>query len=170
MSAATAVIGQRAELLAKLHLTRRLNIDVHRFDEGGRLALDFICTIRSKEVPGFLPFGVFVWGTTEDLATEEEAAAFGRTKWKQRDRWAYCMPVIALAYSMESDDGFFCWIVEPCKDTGKLLNVSHLRFKPFGPKQLDRVIKRIVGWYRTMQSNIVTEAGETDASECRDDE
>jgi len=170
MNEATEGIGVRAELLAKLHLTRRLNVDVHPFDEGGKAALDFVCTIRSKDVRGFLPFGVIVWGTAKGLPTEDEATAFVRLRLRNTERPMYCMPVIALAFSMDNDEGYFGWIVEPCKETGKLLTVSRVRCKQFNAKQLDRITKRITGWYRTTQNNLIVEAEESSSSDCADDE
>ena len=168
MSEATEGIGLRAELLAKLHLTRRLNVDVHPFDEGGKGTLELVCTIRSKEVRGFLPFGVMVWGTAKGLPTEDDATALARLRLKKTDRPMYCIPVIALVFSMENDEGYFCWIAEPCNETGKLLTVSRVRCKQFNAKQLDRITKRISDWYQIMQNDLIVEAEEASSSACPD--
>jgi hypothetical protein len=168
MTAATEIVGHRAELLARLHLTRRLNVDVHRFDEGGTAALDFICTVRSKEVAGFLPFGVFVWGTDKQLADERAAGVFVKSRMKHGLKGAYCFPVIALAFSMEHDVGHFCWIVEPCDDSGQLRNHTDLRCVEFTPKQLNRLLKRVVNWYRHLQERLIVPSDDVALTDCGD--
>ena len=71
-----AMIEKRSELLARVALTRGLNVDVHPFADSPDTGIDLICTIRpdpDDEVHGFLPFAVIVWGTAKELATEDEA-------------------------------------------------------------------------------------------------
>ena len=63
MSGESALVSERAELLARVFLTRRMNVEVHDFDSKGERGIDLICTIRDEDVNGFLPFGVIVWGT-----------------------------------------------------------------------------------------------------------
>src|SRR5438105_4159880 len=90
------MIGRRSELLANVVLTRRLNIDVHSFgtkDDGP----DLLCTIRpdpEEEIHGFLPFGVFVWGTSKELASVQEATRFARSQRAKIRKEVFVMPVI----------------------------------------------------------------------------
>src|SRR5215470_10069126 len=83
MSPQADMIGRRAELLARVVLTRRLNIDVFPLDTGGDMGLDYLCSIRDEKIPGFLPFGVLVWGTSDELNTSEDAAKHVRAKRKK---------------------------------------------------------------------------------------
>lgn len=159
MSEASEGIGLRAELLAKLHLTRRLNVDVHPFHSGADGGLDFVCTIRSKE-PGFLAFGVIVWATSKELSDEAEATSFARLRLRKIVKPPYLIPVIALVYSMNDDRGFFCWIVEPSREGEKLSTISHVACKTFDVQQLDRIIERITEWYRRVQGNLIVQANE----------
>ena len=65
MSTQTDLADERALLLARVSLTRRLNVDVHPF-EGRDDGLDLICTVRDNRARGFLQFGVMVWGTAKE--------------------------------------------------------------------------------------------------------
>ena len=155
------MIGHRSELLARVVLTRRLNIDVVPFEEGGEMALDFLCTIRDGKVPGFLLFGVVVRGTATELHGPEDVAkhlSSFRKKLKSRTR--YFIPVIVLVFSMHKDEAFFSWLVEPCEDTGQLVEVSDLEFKEFDLKELDRMTRRITNWYKRLEKTVVSDARE----------
>ena len=164
------MIGRRSELLATVVLTRRLNIDVHSFGtkDGGP---DLICTIRpepGEELHGFLPFGVFVWGTSKELASEQEATRFARSQRAKIRKEPFLLPVIVLLFSMKKDEAYFAWLVEPCKDSAKLRQSTDLDFTLFDAKQLDRMISRIKKWYERMQTTILADAGGMDPARCRD--
>jgi hypothetical protein len=164
------MIGRRSELLANVVLTRRLNVDVHSFgakDDGPTL----ICTIRpdpEEEIHGFLPFGVFVWGTSKELASAQEATRFARSQRAKIRQEVFVIPVIVLLFSMKKDEAYFAWLVEPCKDSPKLMHLTDLEFTLFDGKQLDRMISRIKKWYHRMQTTVLADAGENDSAHCPD--
>jgi hypothetical protein len=148
-------VGRRAELLARVALTRRLNVDVLPFDEKRDAGIDFIGVIRNDEVKGFLPFAVVVWGTAKQLDSEREANLFGRQKPSITKRGQFFMPVVALLFSMHQDEAFYAWLVEPSKDTTKLLNAEVPTFKTFDGREFDKMISRIVKWYHRLQERVV---------------
>jgi hypothetical protein len=160
------MVGHRSELLAKVALTRRLNIDVFDFDMGGEMRIDLLCSIRDASIPGFLPFGVLVWGTSDPLETSEELAKHVRGRRKKPDkRTRYFFPVIVLLFSMHNDEAFYAWLVEPCENSTRLVDVADLDFKPFDTKQLDRVTRRITNWYKHLAADI---RPDNDSSPCPD--
>jgi hypothetical protein len=164
------MIGRRSELLATVVLTRRLNVDVHSFGTKDD-SPDLICTIRpdpEEKLHGFLPFGVFVWGTPKELASEQEATRFARSQRAKIPNELFLLPIIVLLFSMKKDEAYFAWLVEPCKDSAKLMHLTDLDFTHFDGKQLDRMISRIKKWYQRMQTTILADAGEVDSSRCRD--
>jgi hypothetical protein len=164
------LIGRRSELLATVVLTRRLNVDVHSFGAKDD-SLDLICTIRpdpEEKLHGFLPFGVFVWGTAREFASEQEATRFARSQRAKIRKEPFLIPVIVLLFSMKKDEAYFAWLVEPCKDSAKLMQLTELDFTLFDAKQLDRMISRIKKWYQRMQTTILADAGEIDALRCHD--
>jgi hypothetical protein len=170
MSTESALVGERSELLARVALTRRLNIDVLNFGAKSDQGIDMIGTIKDQEVQGFLPFGVVVWGTTGALETSAEADHFGRKKVKDLKDTSYFMPVIALLFSMQNDEAYFAWLVEPDTKSGRLMNWARPHFKPFGQKQLDLMIRKIVNWYGRMKHVIVTESHDTGPHRKSDEE
>jgi hypothetical protein len=171
MSQENQMVGHRSELLARVALTRRLNIDVFDLDTGGEMGIDLLCSIRAPTVPGFLPFGVLVWGTPDPLDTSEELAKHVRGRRKKLDkRTRYFIPVIVLLFSMHNDKEFYAWLVEPCENSTHLVDVADLDFKPFDTKQLDRVIRRITNWYKRLAADIRPDIAEIDSSQCPDDE
>jgi hypothetical protein len=171
MSQANQMVGHRSELLARVALTRRLNIDVFDMDTGGEMGIDFLCSIRDPTLPGFLPFGVLVWGTSDRLDTSEDLAKHVRRRRKKLEkRTRYFIPVIVLLFSMHNDKEFYAWLVEPREDSTHLVDVPDLDFKPFDTKQLDRVIRRITNWYKRLAADIRPEIAEIDSSQFPDDE
>jgi hypothetical protein len=171
MSHAADMIERRSELLAKVVLTRRLNIDVFRLDEAGEIGIDFLCSIRDEKIRRFLPFGVVVKGTADQLDTSEDAAKHVRTHWKKLDKRTRCFfPVIVLLFSMYKDEAFFSWLVEPCEDASRLVDVADLDFKAFDVKQLDRMTRRITNWYMRLATILFADAGEIHPSQGPDGE
>jgi len=171
MSSKADMIGYRSELLAKVVLTRRLNIDVFPLDQGGEMGIDLLCSIRDEKVPGFLPFGVLIWGTSDELDTPEDAREHARSKRKKlHKRIRYFMPVIVLLFSMHKDEAYFSWLVEPCEDSGQLLDVAELDFKVFDVKQLDHMTRRVRDWYKRLAATVTPTAATVGSSRCQDAE
>jgi hypothetical protein len=171
MSSASQMVGHRSELLARVALTRRLNIDVFNMDVGGEMGIDLLCSIRDPTVPGFLPFGVLVWGTSNSLDTSEDLAKHVRGRRKKFDkRTRYFIPVIVLLFSMHNDREFYAWLVEPREGSTHLVDVADLDFKPFDTKQLDRVNRRITNWYKRLAADIRPETAGIHSSPFPDDE
>ena len=159
MSSESAMVGERAELLARVALTRRLNVDVHPFSDKGDIGIDLICTIRDETLKGFLPFGVVVWGTARPLTHGGEVSAIARQKLRTQDT-AFFLPVIILVFSMHNDAAFFSWLAQPDPESGKLILAEKPVFRPFTLKHLDWVIDRVVAWYRKVGPELVAEASD----------
>jgi hypothetical protein len=171
MSQVAEMVGHRSELLARVALTRRLNIDVFDFDLGGEMGIDLLCAIRDTNVPGFLPFGVLVWGTAEPLDTPTELARHVRNRRRKLEkRPRYFMPVIVLLFSMHNDEAYFAWLVEPSETTAQLVDVAEPEFKTFDVKQLDRITRRITHWYKRLAVDIRPDTAEIYSSQCPNDE
>lgn len=154
-------VGRRSELLAQVALTASLDVDVYPFDVGGQSRMDMVCTIRpevERDVQGFMPFGVVLWGTAKELKTAEDATKFAKSHRKidPQKMVVYSIPVIALLFSMVNDAGYFAWVAEPEKESERLLHRKDLDFTSFDKKQLDRLILRIKKWYHRVFDTVVT--------------
>jgi hypothetical protein len=154
MSTESVMVGERAELLARVALTRRLNVSVHSFGDNGNSGIDLICTVRDDSVKGFLPFGVMVWGTARPLTHGGEVSPIARQKLKSQDT-TFFLPVMILVFSMHDDAAFFSWLVEPDPEEGKLILHTRPVFSSFTIKHLDMVVRAVVGWYQKVGSALV---------------
>lgn len=111
-------VAKRAELLAKLVLTRREGVEVVRSedpDDSGLHLVAFLPSISDQSKLPFLPcVGVEVMGTDEPLESEDTATAYVREHWEDRERKGFSFrPVVLLLFSMEGDKGYFGWLMEP---------------------------------------------------------
>jgi hypothetical protein len=159
MNAENAMAGERAKLLARVALTRRLNVSVHPFEDKDDVGIDLICTVQDDDVKGFLPFGVMVWGTPRALAHGGDVSAMARQRLKGHVT-TFFLPVIILAFSMHDDAGFFSWLVEPDPEGRKLILHTKPVFRPFTTRHLDLVVEAVVDWYRRIGSVLIeVEAG-----------
>ncbi len=161
MSTESAMIGERAELLARVALTRRLNVDVHPFADKGETGIDLICTIRDETLKGFLAFGVVVWGTATPLTHGGEVAPIARQKRKFHET-TFFLPVIILVFSMHNDAAYFSWLAQPDAESGKLIVAEKPIFRPFTVKHLNSVIDSVVAWYRKVGAELIEVAAETE--------
>jgi hypothetical protein len=149
------LVSRRAELLAQVTLTRQLNVTLHSWDALDQ-GLDFIGTLHDqKDNEVFRPFGVVVWGTARPLETEKELTEFANARIKKLNTTKYFLPVIVLAFSMQKDEGYFEWLMEPSPDGTNLSRVSKPKFKPCNVKELQMVLQRIEGWYSRLESMIL---------------
>jgi hypothetical protein len=168
-TAAAQMIERRSELLARVALTRRLNIDVHPFSDATDAEIDLICTMRPEpddEGPSFCPFGVVVWGTAKELPTADKATRYGRTRGKTRSpKTQYLMPVIVLLFSMQKDEAYFSWLVKPDNDSYKLWDMAELDFALFDNRQFDKTVNAIKKWYRRLTAALIADPSGIAASQ-----
>jgi len=151
------MVGRRSELLATVALTRRLDIEVHRMDLDS--GIDFMGIIRpepDEELQGLLLFGVVVKGTAKPLPSHLAAEKFFRAISSKSGsiNGKYFLPVIVLLFSMNHDEGYFSWLVEPDVETEALIQHPDLTFTPFDLKQLDQMTSRIKKWYEQLSVSI----------------
>jgi hypothetical protein len=149
-------IEERAELLARVALTRRDDVAVLTFEAAD---LDLFASIYGGPVRSFYGFGVMVWGTEKPLLDEMEATRHIRVRWKQLQRdqahgTTYSMPVIVLLFSMHNDAAYGAWISKPCLDKGAPtleMPEEHEAFQ-FDKRSLDHVVKSVKAWYDSLST------------------
>ena len=58
--------------------------------------------------------GVEVMGTDEPLEVEDDATAYARRHWKERQgRGFSLLPIVLFLFSMEGDKGYYSWLLKP---------------------------------------------------------
>lgn len=161
-SSNAALVAYRADILAKVALTRRPDVRLSKFDIGQLKSdstpqVDLIGTIipdADDDVAGV--FAVTVWGTDKAIPTEEAATRWMSKRWRDNlttgKNTVFHLPSIALLFSMVGDTGYYAWILEPESDPEK--SIAQLVFaeerltgRPMDAKALDTIINKIKGWY-----------------------
>jgi hypothetical protein len=153
-------VGQRAELLADLVLTRRKEVQVFRVgakDIGMDLVVRLMHPVANNQI---LPmFGVQVKGTAQPLEDERSATRLA-TQWvKARPmKGAFLFPVALLLFSMEDDTGYFGWLMEPRVAKGEepaLARPEFLEMKKITKKSVDEMLQRVVSWFEAMGKIVI---------------
>jgi len=155
-------VGRRAELLAQLVLTRRKGVSV--FSVGNAdIGIDLVANLPPMRVKGLEKpvqpsLAVLVKGTSVELDGEVDANTYARSTWKPLSANPLILsPVVVLLFSMERDQGFYSWLMEPrlygegapgldFVDTPDMTKITR--------KSIDHVFDRVESWY-TMMAGIL---------------
>jgi hypothetical protein len=155
-------VGRRAELLARLVLTRRKGVTVIDTDATGDLGLDMIVQIAEPVAKsGVAPvFGVRVKGTLADLPDDASADKYVASHWREwRPPQAFLFPVVFLLFSMDGDKGYFGWVMRPdiTDDTPTLTRANVPAMASIKHSALDVVLGRVYKWYGAMSKTVLAE-------------
>jgi hypothetical protein len=157
MSTATVAdyVAKRAELLARLVLTRREGARVIAFEDPqdtGFLVQLPHSRDRGRSKAPQPSVAVYVKGTDDRLEDERRAVANCRELWKGLSDKAfdfYLAPVVFLLFSMEGDQGYFSWVMEPHVDrdrTPSLTRVEAPEMTRISRKSIEELFDRVEEW------------------------
>jgi hypothetical protein len=139
-------VGLRARSYAVLWLTRRDDLRVV-YQSSAASGVDMLVTVLRDGHFSGRQFGVV-------LAARRTGSAAPRLDGKTiaHEREAYAdatFPVCMLAFSANSEDGWFRWIVEPavCAGEAGLEIASRISFESTTDELLDRVVEEVNHWY-----------------------
>jgi hypothetical protein len=149
-------VGERAELLAKLVLTRDKNLEAVPLSERADFGLDMIVRIHPPIAHGdVLPhFGVNILGTSIHLNDEDMATKVANLQWQDRPgKSVYLFPTIVMLFSVDGDSGYYSWLLEP--HVGKdrmptLTKVSPLGMTKISKKTVDDIVEEVKDWFKAM--------------------
>jgi hypothetical protein len=167
MSTATAdYVAQRADVLARLVLTRRKGTRVIAFkdsqDTGFLVQLPRSVENGKNKSPQPC-LAVYVQGTDDRLDDERRAAAYSRESWKELSDKAfdfYLAPVVFLLFSMEGDQGYFSWVLEPHVDRANgpsLTRVESPAVVKISKKSIEDVFDRVEEWFKATAGMLIRE-------------
>ncbi|MCI0457597.1 MAG: hypothetical protein L0Z62_11555 [Gemmataceae bacterium] len=157
-------VAERAELLARLVLTRRKDIRIVTFSDRADLGIDMIVRllkpVTDDQVYPYL--GVVIMGTSESLEDEEVATKYANRGWKHHPTKALLLfPTLVLLFSVEGDIGYYGWLVEPQVSSvlgPNLTRVTPLRMAKIGKNSVDEIIDRVTEWFEAMGTMFVKHA------------
>ncbi|MBI1927987.1 DUF4365 domain-containing protein [Candidatus Poribacteria bacterium] len=144
-------IGQRAEHLAILHLTRRGDLVVTQAstDDGPDILVEIS---RNNKVTGRI-FGVQVKASQRFRIVPDNSLRGDEFKIPIR---AFSMPedlpfpLCLFLFQMENDEGFYRWLIEPIVRTEsrpKLLVNEENIFRKLTREELDSIVGQVNNWY-----------------------
>src|SRR5436190_803186 len=107
-------IHERGELLAKLVLTRRKDIevgDLGNLDAGVDLFVRISRPLMGGEIKPH--FGVTVKATDDSLPSEAAATAYINAHQDRPLRGVFLFPIVLFLFSMDGDQGYYSWLFGP---------------------------------------------------------
>ena len=140
-------IGERAEALALVYLTRRPDLLVKH--EDADYGVDYLVEITKNNRPTRRMFGVQVKARiapiTESAVGDREPFHFVSEKWMEELPFPLCL----FVFTMENDEGFYRWAVEPViTDTGPKLRLNAGKeLSRLDSAALDRIVAQVDQWY-----------------------
>jgi hypothetical protein len=149
------MIEHRTQALATVFLTGRNNVEVIPLQDLGDLSM--ICRILTDEDDSDMIFGVIHGGTSEPLS-ERSAERYLNSRFRAlKAVKQYPFPVLILLFSMQSDDGFFCWRMEPDVSEGfpVLIRNDRMTCEKANRTSLDSIVERVRAWYAAYYNKIV---------------
>jgi hypothetical protein len=156
-------VDQRAELLAQIVLTRLPEIEiapaVAKRDTGIDLWARWFGV--SPDAPFEPYFGVQVKGTVRHLADAKAASKFANDVRRDQKRGPgfYIAPTIIMVFSVQDDEGYWGWVMEPfLREKGRpaLSRVDRIEVKPVTSKTIDEILGRVSPWFAYMGDLLAT--------------
>jgi hypothetical protein len=138
-------VEERAEHLAMMHLTRRDDLRVaRRRDQHG---MDLLVTIVRDGIFSGRQFGVVLKAR---MGGQKAPRIDSRTIAQERERFGDVpFPVCMFFFSLDTDQGYYRWIVEPCLDEGApaLEMPGQMLLSELSPSSLGTLVERVNTWY-----------------------
>lgn len=161
----TKYTDERAELLAKLILTRRKDLQLVSFEDRQDLGIDMIIRMSNPQGAEELVapyFAAQIMGVSDPLENEEAATKYASRNWKRRPaKSLWLCPILVMLFTVEGDVGYYSWLMEP--DVGKedepsLTRVSSPSMRKLNNKAVDEIIERVREWFEAMSDLLVRHA------------
>jgi hypothetical protein len=163
----TKYTEERAELLAKLILTRRKDLQVVSFADREELGIDMIVRILQAGADEQMVspyFAAQILGTSDLLEDEDAATKFANRNGKHRPtQMLWLCPILVLLFTVERDVGYYAWLLKPdvsAKEGPSLTRVQSLSMKKLSNKTVDEIIRQVRDWFEAMRELLGKHASE----------
>jgi hypothetical protein len=118
--------------------------------------------VEGLEKPIQPSLAVMVKGTSVELDREEDANSYAKRNWKPLSGNPLLLsPVVFLLFSMDGDQGFYSWLMEP-KLEGKgapgLDFVETADMTKITRKSIDHLFDKVESWYSMMAGFLLRHA------------
>jgi hypothetical protein len=143
-------IGERAESLAIMHLTRRPDLIARREVRGGDGVVDLVVEIADAARPGWKKFGVYLQGTKTPVTAEHANKVLGPSLRRFLGDFGEPTFLFCLFYfTMDDGRGYVAWIAGPVIREGRPKSQYHTSADctMLDREALDRIVDRVNAWY-----------------------
>lgn len=146
-------VEERAEHLAMMHLTRRDDLRVTRQPDAS--GMDLLVTILNEGLFSGRQFGVVLkarMGGHKPPRLDARAIAREQVHFKDVP-----FPVCMFFFSLDTDLGYYRWIVEPSVDSGAatLDLPGQMLLGALTPASLETIVNRVNAWYDARREALV---------------
>lgn len=143
-------IGERAEALAQVYLTRRS--DLRAKQEDADYGVDYIVEITKNNQPTRRVFGVQVKAQIPPIkgGVLESLRPVPSTSENRVEELPF--PLCLFVFTMENDEGFYQWVLEPViSDDGPKLRPNKTKIlSKLDNAALERIVAQVNQWYDTL--------------------
>jgi hypothetical protein len=142
-------IGERAEALARVQLTRRKDLRVYQ--ELNHTGVDFLVEISKDARNTRRVFGIQIKGQVEAInETTQQKTEISDTYTNQMNTDVFPFPICVFFFTMEDDRGYYTWLTEPIitQDGQPKLRVNAgEQAYPLMSLELSAIIEQVNTWY-----------------------
>ncbi|MBF2025295.1 MAG: DUF4365 domain-containing protein [Oscillatoriales cyanobacterium C42_A2020_001] len=144
-------IGQRAESLAVMYLTRRSDLTISGKNQDN-LGLDFLVTINQGNDSVGRVFGVQVKAQSSAKKVQVQNGVFdiNLKNLDSREVIEFPFPVCLFFFSLEDNHAYYKWLIEPVfenEKTAELVTNTKHQFYPLTTESVDEIVSIINHWY-----------------------
>lgn len=137
-------IGERAEHLAMVYLTRSQDLVVERMKAD--YGLDMLVTILRDKLPTGRVFGVQIKGRDRAFKGTQEASL--AVPQKERNYFQDLpFPVCILFFTMEDDKGYYKWLKYPGGSSKSLHPLEQDQWHLLDEYQVGQILEEVNAWY-----------------------
>jgi hypothetical protein len=167
------IYAMRAETLAKLFLTRRRDLDILALPEStSRVGYDLLIRVNGAGTVDTPEFGVEIKGIDQPLESSRWRSPLLRSLVQTRNRDTVRMtdeylPICLFVFNIDTEEGLYLWLREPhleqnghtkaylstnlseANGSQRALATNGARFEKLDKAALDRIVEKVVEWYRS---------------------
>jgi hypothetical protein len=149
-------VAHRAELLARVVLTRRKDIHILALGEKANVGIDLIAHIMTPNpgLPANPYFGVQVEGTANALEDRKAVNRMASQVVRETTTRPFLLaPIILMIFSTEGDRGYWGWVMDPIVNGGNspsLHRVARMEMVELSNESLDDLFSRGISWFEAI--------------------
>ncbi|MEM8641501.1 MAG: DUF4365 domain-containing protein [Cyanobacteria bacterium P01_G01_bin.54] len=139
-------VGERAENLAVVYLSRSRNLAIERMTSD--YGLDMLVTIlRDDTLPTGRVFGVQVKAQDGVIKDAWEEISLNLSQQERNYLKELPFPVCALFFTMDDDQGYYKWLRYPTENKTNLYSLAQAAWRSLETLPIEQLIVEVNIWY-----------------------